>query len=191
MHLIFGICQWLEQTTVGTTIRESLWLFPIIETVHIFGIILLVGATSILDLRLMGLTFRDEPVSKLAQRFLPWAWAGFLIQVFTGLLLFSSEAAKMYGNIGFEIKMLLIVVAGTITAFDWSNPHCLVYLDAMEDSGQLRHWTLEMTSTFTMSHRGWDKDALKRGDRVIVETHPARNGAPIGITAGPGFALKI
>ena len=90
MHFIFAICQWLEQTTVGTSIRESLWLFPIIETVHIFGIILLVGATSILDLRLMGLTFRDEPVSKLAERFLPWAWAGFLIQVVTGLLLFSS-----------------------------------------------------------------------------------------------------
>ena len=71
MHYIFAICQWLEQTAVGTSIRESLWLFPIIETVHIFGIILLVGATSILDLRLMGLTFRGEPVSKLARRFLP------------------------------------------------------------------------------------------------------------------------
>src|SRR5258708_21300239 len=112
MHFIFGICQWLEQTTVGTAIRESLWLFPIIETVHIFGIILLVGSTSILDLRLMGLTFRDEAVSKLAERFLPWAWAGFLIQVTTGLLLFSSEATKMYGNIGFRLKSSLIAVAG-------------------------------------------------------------------------------
>ena len=52
-------------------------MFPIIETVHIFGIILLVGATSILDLRLMGLTFRDESVSKLAGRFIPWAVSGF------------------------------------------------------------------------------------------------------------------
>jgi hypothetical protein len=112
MHFIFSICQWLEQTRVGTSVRESLWLFPIIETVHIFGIILLVGATSILDLRLMGLTFRDESVSKLAGRFIPWALAGFLIQITTGLLLFSSEATKMYGNLGFEIKMLLIVVAG-------------------------------------------------------------------------------
>src|SRR6202022_909362 len=116
MHLLYTIAQWLEQTSGGTAIRESLWLFPVIETIHIFGIILLVGATSILDLRLMGLTFRDEPVSKLAERFLPWAWAGFLIQVTTGLLLFSPEATKMYGNLGFEIKMLLIVVAG-INAF--------------------------------------------------------------------------
>ena len=112
MHFIFAVCEWLEQTLVGTTIRESLWLFPVIETIHIFGIILLVGATSILDLRLMGLTFRDEPVSKLAARFIPWAVAGFVIQVTTGLLLFSSEATKMYGNWGFKIKMSLIVVAG-------------------------------------------------------------------------------
>jgi hypothetical protein len=116
MQFVITICVWLEQTAVGSHVRESLWLFPVIETVHIFGIILLVGATSILDLRLMGVTFREEPVSKLARRFLPWAWAGFLIQVVTGLLLFSSEATKMYGNLGFEIKMLLILVAG-INAF--------------------------------------------------------------------------
>jgi len=108
--LIF--CKWLEHTAVGTAIRESLWLFPIIETLHIFGIISLVGGTSILDLRLMGLTFRDEPVTKLAKRFLPWAWFGFIVQVVTGILMFSSEAAKMYGNCAFQIKMLLILMAG-------------------------------------------------------------------------------
>jgi hypothetical protein len=112
MQFILSICQWLEQTTMGTHIRESLWMFPIIETVHIFGIILLVGATSILDLRLMGLTFRDESVSKLAGRFIPWALAGFLIQITTGLLLFSSEATKMYVNLGFQVKMVLILIAG-------------------------------------------------------------------------------
>src|SRR5258708_19588224 len=112
MHLISVICQWLEHTSIGTAIRESLWLFPVIETVHIFGIILLVGGTSILDLRLMGLTFRDEAVSKLAQRFLPWAWGGFIIQVTTGLLMFTSEATKMYVNLAFQVKMLMIVAAG-------------------------------------------------------------------------------
>jgi len=123
MHFIYVICAWLEQTGIGTSVRDSLWLFPIIETVHIFGIILLVGATSILDLRLMGLTFREESVSKLAKQFLPWAWAGFIIQVITGVLLFSSEATKMYTNLGFQIKMLLIVVAG-LNAFVF---HTLAY----------------------------------------------------------------
>lgn len=112
MHFIYTICVWLEQTSVGTAVRDSTWLFPIIETVHIVGIVLLVGSTSVLDLRLMGLTLRDKPVSKLAWRFLPWAWVGFVVQVFTGGLLLASEATKMYDNLGFQIKMLLIVVAG-------------------------------------------------------------------------------
>jgi hypothetical protein len=112
MHEFLAFCKWLDHTTVGTAIRESIWLFPVIETLHIFGIIALVGATSILDLRLMGLTFREEPVSKLAVRFLPWAWFGFIVQVVTGLLMFSSEAVKMTLNWAFEVKMLLILTAG-------------------------------------------------------------------------------
>jgi hypothetical protein len=112
MHEFLLFCRWLDHTGMGTAIRESLWLFPVIETLHIFGIIALVGGTSILDLRLMGLTFRDESVTKLAKRFLPWAWFGFIAQVVTGLLMFSSEAVKMYGNWAFQLKMVLILVAG-------------------------------------------------------------------------------
>jgi hypothetical protein len=112
MHFILSLCQWIENTGIGTSIRESTWLFPVIETVHIFGIVMLVGATSILDLRLLGWTFRDKSVSKMAWRFLPWAWVGFTIQLITGVLLFVSEATKMYDNVGFQIKMVLIVVAG-------------------------------------------------------------------------------
>lgn len=112
MHFLCSISQWLEQTGLGAGVRDSTWLFPIIETVHIIGIALLVGSTSILDLRLMGLVYREQPVSKLAWRFLPWAWAGFLIQVITGVLLFASEATKMIDNLSFQVKMVLIVVAG-------------------------------------------------------------------------------
>jgi hypothetical protein len=123
MSAPYAFCQWLEHTSMGTTIRESLWLFPVIETAHIFGIISLVGSTSILDLRLMGLSFRDEPVSKLAVRFLPWTWGGFAVQVITGLLMFASEATKMYGNSAFQVKMLLILAAG-LNAFIF---HLLAY----------------------------------------------------------------
>ncbi len=112
MGEVLAFCKWLDHTGMGKAIRDSVWLFPVIETLHIFGIVSLVGATSILDLRLMGLTFRDESFSKLARRFLPWTWFGFLTQLVTGLLLFSSEAVKMYGNWAFQLKMVLILVAG-------------------------------------------------------------------------------
>jgi hypothetical protein len=107
-----------------------------------------------------------------------------------GLAFVPIPISAHHGVTNYDMKKT-IVLTGTITAFDWSNPHCLAYLDAMDDSGHVKHWTLEMSSTFTMSHRGWDKDSLKRGDMVAVETHPARNGAPVGITSGPGFGLKV
>jgi len=112
MDHIMAICDWLEHTGLGTSIRDSEWLFPIIETIHIFGIVILVGSTSVLDLRLLGWAYREKSVSKMAWRFLPWAWVGFVIQLTTGSLLFASEATKMTPNPGFQIKMLLIVVAG-------------------------------------------------------------------------------
>jgi hypothetical protein len=110
--------------------------------------------------------------------------------VAAGFSFVSSPASAHHGVTNYDMKKT-IVLTGTITAFDWGNPHCLAHVDVMEDSGNVRHWTLEMNSTFTLSHKGWDKDTLKRGDHVVLETHPARNGAPIGITSGPGFALKI
>jgi hypothetical protein len=64
------------------------------------------------DLRLMGLILRGERVSSLARRLLPWAWAGFAVQVITGALLFSSEAAHMVVNPAFRVKMVLILLAG-------------------------------------------------------------------------------
>lgn len=105
-------CQWLDHTSVGTAIRQSLWLFPAIETVHLLGMAMLVGTISVLDLRLLGWAARQRRVSQLAARLIPWAWGGFSVQVVTGVLLFSSEAVKIYGNPAFRLKMLLLLVAG-------------------------------------------------------------------------------
>ena len=110
-HLL-TLCQWLEKTSVAAGVRESLWLFPAIETVHLFGIILLVGSTVAFDLRLLGWAWREQAVSKLASRLLPWAWIAFAVQVVTGSLLFASEATKCYGNPAFRIKMLLLLLTG-------------------------------------------------------------------------------
>ena len=131
MHALFEFCHWLERTSVGSWVHNSVWAFPVIETVHIFGIIALVASTSILDLRMLGFSFTNNPVSRLARKCLPWAWAGFGIQVVTGFLLFSSEAVSMYGNIAFRLKMLMIALAGLnalvfhVTAYrsvgEWEN----------------------------------------------------------------------
>jgi len=105
-------CRWLQQTTVGGAVRESLWLFPAIETVHLLGMAVLVATVTVFDLRLLGWMLRRERVSTLAARLLPWTWAGFAVQVVTGVVLFASEAVKIYGNPAFRLKLLLILLAG-------------------------------------------------------------------------------
>lgn len=119
------LCKWLDQTAVGAAVRESLWLFPAIETLHLVGMAALLGTVAVLDLRLLGWAMRRERVSSLVGKLLPWAWAGFGVQVVTGGLLFSSEAVKVYSNPAFRLKMLLILLAG-IHAFIF---HWIVYRD--------------------------------------------------------------
>ena len=119
---MLALCKWLEQTWVGGGIRQSLWLFPAIETLHLLGMAALVGTITVYDLRLLGWMLRRQRVSDLTRRLVPWAWAGFAVQVITGALLFSSEAVKVYGNPAFRVKMLLICLAGA---------HALIY-----------HWTV-------------------------------------------------
>jgi hypothetical protein len=107
-----GFCGWLEQSTVGAAVRQSLWLFPAIETVHLLGMTMLVGTVTAFDLRLLGGALQRTRVSELARRLLPWTWVGLGLQVGTGALLFCSEASKMYVNPAFRLKLLLICLAG-------------------------------------------------------------------------------
>ena len=92
--------------------RQSLWLFPVIETVHLLGMSALVGTIAVFDLRLLGWAMRKQRVTDLAHRLFPWAWAGLAVQVITGAMLFSSEAVHMQRNPAFRLKMLLILLAG-------------------------------------------------------------------------------
>lgn len=102
----------LEKSHLGQAISRSIWIFPAIEMVHMFGIVALVGATSILDLRLMGLMLREESVTKMAHSTLHWAWVGASTMFITGGLMFVSEATKCYTSYAFRVKMVMMVLAG-------------------------------------------------------------------------------
>ncbi len=135
MPSLLAWCQWLEHTSMAMWVRDSRWGFPVIETVHLFGIVSLVGSTSVLDLRFWGVLFKDEPVSSLVGRLVPWAWAGFAVQVMTGFFLFSSEATRCYGNHAFEIKMALIFLAGVnMLVFHTTTYKRVAYWDTEQES---------------------------------------------------------
>jgi len=110
---VFHFSQWLDQTSFGHVMRESLYLFPVVETLHVFGIVSLVSSAFLLDLRLFGVgPMRDEPVEKLARWVLPWVVAGFTVQFVTGVLMYSAEATRSAVNSFFWYKMFMILGVG-------------------------------------------------------------------------------
>jgi len=109
---LLGICQWINDTAPATALRESELAFPLVESIHVLAITLLAGTVSILDLRLLGVVLKKEPVSQVAENILPLTWTGFAAMFITGAMLFASEAVKMYENPAFRVKLLLMVLAG-------------------------------------------------------------------------------
>jgi len=109
---IVSWCQWLQNTSLSTSIRQSDLFFPLIEGSHILALSISVGLIVILDLRFLGLAFPGEPVSRVMKQVMPWSLLGFAVMLITGLLLFMTQAEKAYGNTFFRIKLLLLLLAG-------------------------------------------------------------------------------
>ncbi len=101
----------IEASGLGQAMRQSLWLYPIVEIVHIVGLALLFGSIVILDLRLLGLR-RSLPVRALAAHVLPWTAASFVLIVPSGLAMFVAHASDFIGNPVFILKIGLIFAAG-------------------------------------------------------------------------------
>lgn len=108
---VYEFFVWCNDTALSQAIRESLWLFPVIEVVHLLSLGLLAGAVLIVDLRLLGLGLTDVAVSRLERATAPWFFWSLLFAVVSGILLFLSEALKCYETPVFWIKIGALVVA--------------------------------------------------------------------------------
>ena len=106
------LCEWLATTRGSIALHESLYMYPLVESVHVLTLCLFVGLAAALDLRLLGVTLRDVPVSEVAARLLPWMAAGFVVMVTTGALLFYAIPVRSFHNVFFRVKMIMLVVAG-------------------------------------------------------------------------------
>jgi hypothetical protein len=103
--------EWCEATILGQTIRESLWLFPVIEAIHLVAFAILGGTVLLVNLRLLGLAFRSQPIGRLAKDARPWQNASLALALATGSLLFLSEPMKLYYSFPFWVKITCLVPA--------------------------------------------------------------------------------
>lgn len=102
----------LETSGLAAEIRDSLLLFPLIESTHVIGLALVFGTIAIIDLRLLGIASAQRPFRRMASDILKWTWAAFSLTALTGTLMFITNAQVYYHNFFFRTKMLLLLLAG-------------------------------------------------------------------------------
>jgi Family of unknown function (DUF6644) len=111
----YMFCQAVETTSLHRVMSSTNWYFPVVETFHHLGMVLLVGSVTLFDLRLLGVAMKGQSVSRLADRLLPATWSGFALMLVTGTLLFvtSPLSGQVYcPNSTFQLKLVLIGLAG-------------------------------------------------------------------------------
>ncbi len=107
-----NIWELIEYSGLGTTIAESTWMFPTLETLHVISFVVVLGTIFVMDLRMLGWTSNKFAVTATAKDTLPWTWGAFVCAAITGLLLFSSKATSYVINPFFLWKLALIALAG-------------------------------------------------------------------------------
>ena len=103
---------WLEGTSVGVPVRESLYGSPVLVAAHLIGLAVSVGVVIWLDLRLLGLSLQGQPVSAVYRRLMPIAFGDFAVMFISGGLLLAGFATAAYGNVYFRIKVVAMLLAG-------------------------------------------------------------------------------
>ncbi len=99
--------------------------------------------------------------------------------VTVGLLCVSMPLIAHHGTSVFDMSKTL-TMKGSVTEWDWSNPHCLLQFDVKNEGGQVVHWIAETQNPGNMVYAGWGKASFKPGDEVTVTLVPAKNGRPFG-----------
>jgi len=109
--------EWLYGTAVSSAIRDTDWIVPTVQAIHICAITVVVGSALVTELRVAGLVAPDESLNVVAQRYLPWMWRALAVLVATGLVMVIGEPERVLGNRVFWIKMSLVALGVLLSVF--------------------------------------------------------------------------
>ena len=108
----FNAC---ENSALGESIRASRWLFPAIESFHLLGLAVIGGAVLVVNMRLLGFGIKRQPVDQLWRDTKPYLLGSLTIMILSGVLLFTTEATKLYYHEAFWVKMISLFLATVFT----------------------------------------------------------------------------
>ncbi len=108
-------CDWLSNTPFSMTIQTVLWIIPAVQTVHILCVAVVMSCMAMLDLRLVGVAGRRQPISRVVGRFVPWVWCALPILALSGSILIIGEPSRELQNPYFRAKMVMLATVIVIT----------------------------------------------------------------------------
>lgn len=97
-----------------------------------------------------------------------------------GMLTYSAPLSAHHGQSAVDLNKK-VTLKGTVTNFEWVNPHAHFSFDVKDENGKVQNWTMELTTPLMLQRLGWTKSILKLGDPVTATFYPAKNGSTIGI----------
>ncbi|MBS1816871.1 MAG: hypothetical protein JSU08_02980 [Acidobacteria bacterium] len=118
---LLPLFQSFEGSGLGQAVRESVWAFAAIESIHLLALAMMGGAALLVDLRLLNLGMTERTTAELADEASPYFTLGLIVLMISGAGLFASEAVKCYYSTPFWVKIGTLVVA-TIFAYAVRNP---------------------------------------------------------------------
>jgi hypothetical protein len=101
-----------------------------------------------------------------------------LVALLVSLFSISGSAFAHHGTANYDMTKV-VTVKGTVTDFQFVNPHTLILFDVKNDQGVIEHWQAEATSPNHLVRAGWSKDIIKSGDQISISGFRAKNGSTV------------
>jgi hypothetical protein len=105
-----------------------------------------------------------------------------IVSLIAGVILLAATARPTFAHHAFAAEFDTnkpFTVTGVVSKVAWQNPHVYVYVDAKDEDGKMVTYALECNSVNTLVHKGWTRDALKKGDQVTVSAYGAKDPRPL------------
>jgi hypothetical protein len=116
-----GFMDWASNTFIGVGMRDIFWMWPFMENLHFTGLSIMFGSLLVIDLRVIGVT-KVIPMHG-ALKLIPLAIIGFAINLITGIAFYMGDPFRYTGNLAFQWKMALIIIAGINALWFWFGEH--------------------------------------------------------------------
>jgi uncharacterized protein DUF6152 len=104
-----------------------------------------------------------------------------IVGIAAGLSLTVTMPVSAHHSFGHYNMGAVTEVEGTVNKYEWSNPHCWLFVDVASKSGAPVTYGFELQSVGEMLRRGWKKTTMQFGDKVKIKFRPMKDGTPAGL----------